>query len=637
MDAKREKLYITLCCYLGMLITKGLGALLIAAGASKSILAGPLNLIIYALVWFALAFLFRRVNVSKNLPNTLFSMAFTWFFNVFIFDIVLKVTIPHAFSITWREFFVSQQPWSALIYIVIFIAPFAANALYLKTASKSRVKGKKLVVIGAGVGGLTAAIYAAKAGFDVDLYEQHNIVGGECTGWDRHGYHIDNCIHWMMGSVPGTELNRIWRETGAVPEGLKMHRGECMYISEKDGSRLTLWHDIDRTEREMLALSPDDEPEIRKLMDNCRRAKDTFIPAFVPSELMGIGDLRKISKDSKGSMALFKEYSGMNMQDLMNRFKEPLIGSLISDFTPAESKAHNFAMAYGNFVSGDGGIPDGGSRAMAFRMRERLEALGGKVHTGMGVKQIKVEGKRAVGVLLADGSEAACDYVIPACDASVTFGTLLDRSYISPLMREMFENRKAYPVYNTFQTAIAVDYDKDLFASDLNWSDETLEFAPGYKSRITVKSYNYEPGFAPEGMQIIQTLQGGSEELFEFWSELYKYKDSYKAKKAEFAELTIKAIERRFPELSGRLTLLDAWTPMTYSRYCSAFKGFYQSCMITKDSAKLPYPSAYIDGLENVVLAGQWLNPPGGLPGTAIAGKFAVQRILNLEHADYRF
>lgn len=69
-------------------------------------------------------------------------------------------------------------------------------------------------------------------------------------------------------------------------------------------------------------------------------------------------------------------------------------------------------------------------------------------------------------------------------------------------------------------------------------------------------------------------------------------------------------LEEHFPALRGRLRVLDAWTPMTYTRYCSAYKGFYQAFSISKYSAKLPYPSAYVEGVENVVLAGQWLNPP---------------------------
>ncbi|MBS6639554.1 MAG: FAD-dependent oxidoreductase [Clostridiaceae bacterium] len=53
----------------------------------------------------------------------------------------------------------------------------------------------KVVIIGGGVAGLTAGVYARKAGWEVALYEKNALVGGECTGWDRQGFHIDNCAH----------------------------------------------------------------------------------------------------------------------------------------------------------------------------------------------------------------------------------------------------------------------------------------------------------------------------------------------------------------------------------------------------------------------------------------------------------
>ena len=59
--------------------------------------------------------------------------------------------------------------------------------------------GKKVVIIGAGVSGLSAGIYALQAGYSVEIYEKNKMPGGECTGWNRQGYHIDNCIHFLVG------------------------------------------------------------------------------------------------------------------------------------------------------------------------------------------------------------------------------------------------------------------------------------------------------------------------------------------------------------------------------------------------------------------------------------------------------
>lgn len=150
----------------------------------------------------------------------------------------------------------------------------------------------------------------------------------EKIGVSRQGYHIDNCIHWMIGTSPGSDLYRLWETVGAVGNGIRIHRFDRMYTSELGGERVTLWQDIDRTEEELLKLSPKD-----------------------------------------AALKLFREYAGMDTMDLMNRFSNPLIRCMISDFCTPESLAVSFPMAYGNFAGGDGGIPEGGFRAMAQRIK----------------------------------------------------------------------------------------------------------------------------------------------------------------------------------------------------------------------------------------------------------------------------
>lgn len=164
---------------------------------------------------------------------------------------------------------------------------------------------KKVVIIGGGISGLTAAVYGAKAGLDVTLFEQHTIPGGECTGWDRDGYHIDNCIHWMMGTTPGSQLYDLWKTVGALEEESPILRFPAMYTSELGEQRLTLWQDVDRTEREMIALSPEDKKEIRRLLRFCRSAQRVQIPADIPSELMGPRDGLRMLWSSSGALKIF--------------------------------------------------------------------------------------------------------------------------------------------------------------------------------------------------------------------------------------------------------------------------------------------------------------------------------------------
>jgi len=58
---------------------------------------------------------------------------------------------------------------------------------------------KKVIIVGAGIAGLTAAVYTKRSGFDVTLNEQHSIVGGMCTSWKRKGYLFESAVHWRAG------------------------------------------------------------------------------------------------------------------------------------------------------------------------------------------------------------------------------------------------------------------------------------------------------------------------------------------------------------------------------------------------------------------------------------------------------
>lgn len=489
---------------------------------------------------------------------------------------------------------------------------------------------KRIVIVGGGIAGLTAGVYARKAGFDAVIYEKNPVAGGECTGWDRDGYHIDNCIHWLMGTSGDTALHRIWEATGAI-DGVEIIHNDNMYTSELDGQSVTLWQDIDRTERELLALSPADADEIKKLIALCRLGKTVEIPAEKPMDFYSPLDMLKLTASMKDTMRIFKACKDMDTQDLMNRFQHPLIRCMISDFCTKDSLASSFPMAYGNFVGGDGGVPRGGSRALALRMQARFEALGGEMHTGVSAEKLILDGDKAVALELANGEQVPGDYFLLSCDPDFTFRRLLPASYMDPLLAEVYAKPADYPIYGMLQAAYAVDSPIDAMQGEHILDCSDLREFPWLGDRLTVKTYGYEPAFAPEGKQLVQFLWGLDQSAFPYWEALYKDKAAYQAKKEALAARAQARIEERFPAYKGKMRLLDVWTPMTYRRWCNAYRGYNQAYTITKRSRKNAYLPSDIKGLSNVLLSGQWLAAPGGLPGAAIQGKYSVQRICKKE------
>lgn len=80
---------------------------------------------------------------------------------------------------------------------------------------------KDVIVIGAGIAGLSAGIYALQSGYNVTIYESHTIPGGASTSWRRKGYLFEGGMHWLTGSSPKVPLNRIWRELGALDDSVR--------------------------------------------------------------------------------------------------------------------------------------------------------------------------------------------------------------------------------------------------------------------------------------------------------------------------------------------------------------------------------------------------------------------------------
>jgi phytoene dehydrogenase-like protein len=75
---------------------------------------------------------------------------------------------------------------------------------------------KKIIIIGAGIAGLSAGCYARMNGYDAEIYETHSLPGGLCTSWIKGGYTIDGCLHWLTGSAPSDSFYQIWKELGAI-------------------------------------------------------------------------------------------------------------------------------------------------------------------------------------------------------------------------------------------------------------------------------------------------------------------------------------------------------------------------------------------------------------------------------------
>ena len=492
-------------------------------------------------------------------------------------------------------------------------------------------KGKeKVIIIGGGIAGLTAGIYSLKEGFEVEIYEKNALAGGECMGWNRKGYHIDNCIHWLTGTDQKTALFKVWKTIGAIDENTEYADAEKFYTSRLGDQEATLWNDLKRTEEELIKAAPEDEEEIRSFIQHVEYAKSCVIPSEKPLDMMGIRDYIEMGKEMADMPKVMKAYGKISCAQLAERFHSPLMKKLMTDYLPADYTAYSLLVSYATMVSGNGNIPLKGSLAMSLRIVERFKEMGGVLHTNTPVKRIITGKKKAEGIELADGSIVHSDWVISAVDTDFLFEKLIDEKYMPKKLKKAYDDRRSYPVTSGFQLAFAID--SDFSASDTIFFDcEPILIGSNSFSRMSVKSYAYDKSFAPEGKTVLQANVIQSDSDYMFWSSLSS--EEYKRKKEELAAALTERIVKEFPELEGRIELLDCWTPLTYSRYCNAYHGSYMGFVTTVGSKQCRFKGV-VKGLDNLMVAGQWVMSPGGLPIALVSGKFAVQRILKKQGRD---
>ena len=483
---------------------------------------------------------------------------------------------------------------------------------------------KKILIIGAGTAGLSAGISARLNGMDAVVCESHNIAGGCLSYWSRRGFHIDNCIHWLTGTNPNTPEYKMWRELGVLgKDGEGLLRRDSLFTFYDGKGSLSLSRDLGELQRRMEEISPADRPEIRSYI----RLIETI------SELFGTGGEshdKGFGAHTAAGIPLLIKYNRLSSTELARRFKSPLIRGFLTSLLPESFGALALAYVIASFTSGNGDLPYGGSEQMARRMTDRFLSLGGELL--LNKRAVKVlmsdDPARARSVLFADGATLSADCFILTPDPAVIFGKILDAPMPDQL-KKLYKTVRQ-PRFSAYQCAFAVDGESP-FGGDLTLpipGEYSRKLGSGY---ILVRSDTHEKGYAPEGKAMIQAMiYCGEDQAWEWIEMRHTDKKGYTRKKLRFAELVGEILARYMPDLDGRLSVLDAWTPATYKRYTGSEIGSFMSFAYTERRVPLRI-SGEIPGIENVLLAGQWLQMPGGLPIAAMTGKLAAEKAIKLK------
>ncbi len=482
---------------------------------------------------------------------------------------------------------------------------------------------KSIIIIGGGLTGLAAGCYGRMNGYKTTIFEMHNIAGGVATAWERKGYTVDGAMNWLMGTRPGASFYRFWEELGAAPCWEIYNNDRQSIVENEEGKAFTVFCDADRMEEYLLELAPEDESPIKELTAAIR-SLIIEMPVDKPAELYSFFDKLKMMRMAS-YLVFMRKWGRITAEEYAQHFKNPFMREMFVSAFGGDFPLVMSLMTLGMQHQKVAGYVIGGALALVNAIEKRYKALGGKIHFNARVEKILVENGRAVGTKLADGMEHRADWVISAADGRTTIFEMLGGKYIDDKLRSKYNNPNIFAplVY----VALGVNRKFEDVPPTINGFRYPLKkpfmVAGKEQTKLNLRLYNFDPALSPVGKNVAVVA---FESDYDYWKNLRQNPEAYRAEKEKIADDVIAGLEERFPGITGQIEMRDVATPITWERYTGNWRGAYEGWMFDSKNL-LSGMKKTLPGLDSFYMAGQWVNPGGGMPTAVMSGNHTIQLI----------
>jgi phytoene desaturase len=483
-----------------------------------------------------------------------------------------------------------------------------------------------VIVIGAGPGGLAAAIVLASSGLKVKVLERRRTVGGRTSAIEAEGFKFDLGPTFFL--YPRV-LDQIFADAGAsLRDEVEMVRLDPQYrIIFGEGGQLDATPDIAAMERQIAALSAGDAAGFRRFLEE-NRAKLKRMEPCLENAFLGWRDLfaarlmqmlpmlrphqsvdsylKRFFRDGRIRLAFSfqSKYLGMSP------FRCPSLFSILS-FIEYE---------YGVFH------PVGGCSAVTAAMARVAERLGVEICLGQQVEEVLFEGRRAVGVRTALGLERAAAIVINADFARAMSRLVPDR------LRRRWTDRKiarkkfscsTFMMYLGLEGTIDLPHHSIYIAKDYARNLDEIENRHVLSNDPSFYVQNAcltDPALAPRGMSTLYVLTPVTHQHPNVdWSR----------ERNLFRALMLKQIEKAgFTDIERRIRLERILTPADWDERYEIYRGATFNLAHSLDQILHLRPRNRFEDLDGVYLVGGGTHPGSGLPVIFESARISARLLL---------
>jgi phytoene dehydrogenase-like protein len=315
------------------------------------------------------------------------------------------------------------------------------------------------------------------------------------------------------------------------------------------------------------------------------------------------------------------------------RFKDPFLRRAVPQmfsWEEAPVMMGMFLLAY--LHNHNAGFPVGASLEFARSLERRFLDLGGEIHYDSQVERILHHDGHADGLRLYSGDVYEGDFVISACDAHTLHHQLLGGQYLTKKIVKRYDGH--LPMHTQVQVSLGVNRDLSAAPHWMTWlMDEPLTLTGEARHELGVKHYGFDPSLAPAGKSVMEVMLRSE---YHYWQNLFGRR-VYDAEQREVTDAIVERIERWYPGLGADIEVRDEATPLTYERYTNNSWGATTGFLLSREvmPALVMGMDKRVRGLDNLFLAGQWVEPGGGVPMSAASGRMAVQWICHTDRKPF--
>ena len=491
--------------------------------------------------------------------------------------------------------------------------------------------GNRIIVLGAGLGGLLSGFLLSKEGKQVIVLEKYRKFGGCLQNFKRDTYSFDTGMHYLGSMAPGQSLSNYWKYFGLTDnlDLLKMDENGFDRISYL-GTEYPIAQGFDNFREQLHPYFPDEQSALKKYTDNLQEIVDSH-------PLYNL-ELPQGSYTDHDQSILASSY----LSDLTSGIQYPASGIRLSDIlagnnflyagNPATTPLSEFGLINHSFISSAWRIA-GGSQQLADILVKGIEANGGKVLGKKDVVKINKKGEY-FHVTTEEGELFEADQVISAIHPSATL-ELLEGISVQKAYKERIQSlSNSVSVFSIYlglkpKTFPFLNHNLYHYSTDNIWSGLPLQGDEWPKSFLFMTPPEKDQGEFATTAIAMATMH--YDELSE-WEESNAggREKAYFVFKAKKAKKLLDLVYQKFPELKDAVATIEISTPLTWRDYTGTPKGSMYGVIrdATNPQKNTVLPKTKVPGLY---FTGQNINLQGAL-GVTIGAVMTCGEILGLPY-----